>query len=236
MSGRNNMIIFEDESYIICHKRAGIPTQTADLRSMDLMHELTACLARRKPGDRNPYLGLINRLDQPVEGLVLVAKNEKAAAILNGQLRDHSIHKHYLAVVEMRQELETHCEYSLLTDYIIHDKKSNLAVAADEHDANARCAKLYWRFLGCKDSLALLEIELLTGRHHQIRFQLSHAGYPLLGDTKYGTQASRAISSRYGCTSVALCAYRLCFRHPVSGKAVEYRVEPRNPLFHILND
>lgn len=232
----NCSILYEDEAYIVCHKPAGVATQSANLRVRDLMNELTAHVSRGLPRGQQAKLHLINRLDQPVEGLVLVAKTDIAAAELNRQLQNGTMHKTYYAIVENHPDLQENGGLSHLVDYMIHDKKNNLALIAKESDADAKQAELNFCCVRKRDNLALLQIELLTGRHHQIRLQMSHAGHPLIGDTKYGTEDSRKISEAMQCRQVALCAYKLTFKHPKTKKEVCYEIVPKSEIFHILND
>lgn len=220
-------ILFEDDSVIVCHKPAGLPTQTSDIRRKDLMDML-----RHHVRNTKAELSLINRLDQPVEGIVLVAKNRAAAAKLSEQLTSHKMKKCYLALVEDNEKLDTCVGNIRLCDYILTDNKSNVSKIVDKEDKNAKYAELSYRVLGKRDGRALIHIDLLTGRHHQIRLQMANAGFPLIGDYKYG----HANNSNQMEKGVALCAYQLTFAHPVTGNITTYEITPSLPSFQIFND
>lgn len=204
-------ILLEDKDLIVCHKPAGLATQTQRLGQPDVVSELKNYL-------KNPYVAVIHRLDQPVEGVLVFAKNQKTAAALTKQVTEHTMHKKYLALVCGQPE-EKACT---LVDYLVKDAKTNLSRISTKQDKQAKEAKLtYERLAQVTPEVALLEIDLYTGRHHQIRVQLSHAGFPLLGDTKYGTSHSLQLSREKGMKAVALCAYSLEFQHPVTGKKMQ---------------
>ena len=204
-------ILLEDKDLIVCHKPAGLATQTQRLGQPDVVSELKNYL-------KNPYVAVIHRLDQPVEGVLVFSKNQKTAAALTKQVTEHTMHKKYLALVCGQPE-ENACT---LVDYLVKDVKTNLSRISTKQDKQAKEAKLtYERLAQVTPEVALLEIDLYTGRHHQIRVQLSHAGFPLLGDTKYGTSHSLQLSREKGMKAVALCAYSLEFQHPVTGKKMQ---------------
>lgn len=207
-------IVYEDDRLLVCHKPAGIATQTDRIGQPDVVSELKNYL-------RSPYVAVIHRLDQPVEGLLVFAKDKKTAAALSSQLTSHQLRKLYLAIVYGVPE--GGC--AQLTDYLLKEKGSNLSKVVDRQTPQAACAQLSYRLLEKLDEgrAALLEVELTTGRHHQIRVQLSHHGYPLLGDRKYGSQDSIAYSDRNNRSVVALCAYRLEFTHPGTKKRMSFQ-------------
>ena len=159
---------------------------------------------------------MINRLDQPVEGIVLFALNAKAAANLSKQLQDGTMRKEYLAVVRKAapRNREEAAEYCRLTDWLLKDGRTNTSRVVQAGAPGAKKAELEYRILREENGFALLDIHLLTGRHHQIRVQLSHAGMPIAGDRKYGGEQAGTAEFRFP----ALCAYRLTFRDP-SGRA-----------------
>lgn len=205
-------ILFEDKDLIVCHKPAGLATQTQRLGQPDMVSELKNYL-------KSPYVAVIHRLDQPVEGVLVFAKNQKVAAALTRQVTEHTMHKKYLALV-CGQPAETP---QTLVDYLVKDSKTNLARISTGQDQLAKQARLTYRKLSqIAPEIALLEVDLYTGRHHQIRVQLSHAGFPLLGDTKYGNSQSLQLSREKGIKVVALCAYSLEFSHPVTGEEMQF--------------
>lgn len=212
-------IIYEDNDIIVIQKPAGIAVQTAQVGRIDVVSELKNYLGK------NPYLGIIHRLDQPVEGLLVFAKNPKAAANLSAQLTKEDFCKEYLAVV-CGKPLSDNGE---LVDYLI--KEGPVARVCEE----GKRAALHYERKETKEiageEISLLKIKLETGRFHQIRVQLSHAGYPILGDAKYGSEKSRQVSAEAGVRNTALCAYRLCFKHPVQKKMLEYAITPQGEAF-----
>ena len=217
-------ILFEDNEIIVCYKPAGLAVQTKRLGQQDMETWLKNYRARKK---EKPYIGIIHRLDQPVEGAMVFAKTPKSAAGLSAQVQNRDIGKYYYAVgsrTEAAADPKTLPvgQQGSLTDYLTFDQKSNLGKVSEAKDTQAKKAVLDYQVMGEKDGLVCFDIHLHTGRHHQIRLQMMNAGYPLLGDTKYG--GSPAVQ-------LALCSYRLCFKHPVSGMGMEFRVEPKNPAF-----
>ncbi|MBQ6442162.1 MAG: RNA pseudouridine synthase [Lachnospiraceae bacterium] len=214
-------IQYEDEDLIVLHKKPGIAVQTKQTGKQDLVSLLKNYRAEK---GETPYIAPINRLDQPVEGLVLFAKNEKAAANLSGQLARGEMEKWYLAVL-MDQNLP---EKGHLRDYIKKDASTNLSKIVPEGTKGAKEALLDFRKIKTDGDLALVEIRLLTGRHHQIRAQMAFHGWPLLGDRKYG------IMQDQDALPLALCAYRLRFRHPLSGARQDYETTPKGAWFERL--
>ena len=213
----NNIeIIYEDNDIILCRKPAGIATQTKRLGQQDMESLLKNYRAKKK---EPPYIGVVHRLDQPVEGLMVFAKSQKAAAGLSKQIQQKIIGKHYYAIsVTVPVEKE-----GMLENYLITDKKMNVTSVVDEKPEGAKKAVLEYRVVDEKEGLALFDIRLHTGRQHQIRVQMSHMGCPLMGDRKYGdVMASEGL---------ALCSYRLSFQHPITGKPMDYSIKPTGEVF-----
>lgn len=198
-------IVHEDKSIIVVHKPAGVAVQTRNIREKDIESRLLSYLSL-KSGGKRPELYVVHRLDQPVEGLVVFARTKKAAAFLTEQLGDGRMTKLYHAVVEgvIPKEKDT------LVDYLLRDPKTNTSRVVDKGTAKARRSELSYRKTGDNE----LEIKLKTGRHHQIRVQLSHAGMPISGDIKYGASS--------GSAAIGLKAVSLGFIHPDTGKRVIY--------------
>ena len=216
-------VIYEDEDLIVIHKPAGLATQSSFVGQPDAVSELKSHLAR-KGGGKAPYLGVVHRLDQPVEGLLVFAKTPRAAAGLSKQLTRGTLHKTYLAAVcgtPPSQEGE-------LLDFLRKEGSVARVVTGREGQyPDAKQARLFYRVLQVPDgSLTVLEVRIETGRFHQIRAQLAHAGWPILGDQKYGTEASASLARQRGISSVALCASRLSLRHPVTQKDLSWSFEP----------
>ena len=225
-------ILYEDNSILVIRKPAGLAVQSARIGQADVVSELKSYLAKQATAGRGePYLAVIHRLDQPVEGVLVFAKEKKAAAALTRQLSAGTLNKQYYAVL---------CGYpdaseGELVDYL--RKEGSVAVAVTGKEKNfpdAKIAKLHYSVLEKLDQpmpLALADVCIETGRFHQIRVQFAHAGWPLLGDTKYGNAAVGAAMGSRSYRGVALCAYSLEFCHPVSGKKMSFRVKPQNPAF-----
>ncbi|MCM1127622.1 MAG: RluA family pseudouridine synthase [Lachnospiraceae bacterium] len=228
-------IIYEDEHIIVVHKPAGIATQTARVGQQDMVSELKNYLAgnreRREKGE--PYLGVVHRLDQPVSGLLVFAKSRKAAAGLSAQVSNKQMEKYYYAVIYGVPAKEE----ERLENYLYKDGGTNCSLVVQEDFPHAKKAVLFYRkvctmlILEKEQEVTLLEIQLLTGRHHQIRAQLSHRGMPLLGDSKYGSVPSKELSREIGCKEVALCAYKLTLKHPITQKEMTFERQPEEAIF-----
>ena len=213
-------ILFEDEHVLVVKKDAGIPVQAGKLRMMDLQGMIKNELYRRNRKGGEPYLGLIHRLDQPVEGVMVFAKTPLAAGSLSEQVTDGRMKKHYLALL-CGKPIE---DSGKLVDYLVKDGRTNTSSVADRATKDAKRSELNYKVLNRNEETTLVEVELLTGRHHQIRVQMANAGWPLYGDTKYNPQFQE--TSEY--VQTALCAYRLAFVHPKTKKVMEFRIEPDN--------
>lgn len=216
-------ILYEDNDILVCHKSAGLPTQTAKLGQPDVTTELKKYL---KDSGQATYLGLVHRLDQPVEGILVLAKTENAAKELSRQVANHEMQKYYYAIVSGIPK-----ENATLVDSLWKDNKTNLSKVVQKDNKAGKRSELSYTVEKThqaekkEEEYALLKIALKTGRHHQIRVQLSHAGYPLLGDSKYGDEKSRNISNILEIKNVALCAYRLEFMHPKTKKQMKFELE-----------
>lgn len=225
-------ILYEDADIIVCYKPSGVATQTKRLGQQDMESLLKNYrVSKGEP----PYIGVVHRLDQPVEGVMVYAKNEKAAAQLSRQVRERQIGKHYYAVginqnsQQRKSETGRRLQRDTLTDYMSWNGRTNQAYM----DEKGKKAVLEYEVLASKDNQVLFDITLHTGRHHQIRLQLAHHGYPIAGDKKYGS----LVQQERG-TYLALCSYRLQFTHPVTKKEMDFSIQPRNPsildLYHYV--
>ena len=226
---KQNRILYEDKDIIVCHKPAGIATQTARVGQADMVSELTNYLKSVDANLKKPlYVGVIHRLDQPVEGILVFAKNKAAAANLSGQASGDAMKKEYLAIVCG----ENFPQAGELEDYLLKDGKTNTSRIVPPEIKGAKEARLSYEIL--KEGpygTALARIRLYTGRHHQIRVQMADAGMPLLGDRKYAGEAAAALSLRLGVREIALCAYQLEFTHPKTGKRMQFEIEPEGMAF-----
>ena len=247
-------ILYEDNDILVCYKPAGIATQTGGFAKMDVVSELKNYLA--KEGKKEPYLGLIQRLDQPVEGVLVFGKNSKATAVLNQQIADKTMKKQYLATVFLEdrsdsdnsfwkeKELHPVGEQITLTDYLQKDSKTNLSkvVSANNKEAVKAAKKAELTYTITKKEkidqgyILYVKIDLHTGRHHQIRVQLSHAGMPLLGDLKYGTDLLKQVSQKLCVPDVALCAQTIQFRHPSSKKPLAFTIKPQKTILQNVTE
>ena len=233
-------IVYEDEAVLVIRKPAGLATESAGIGQKDVVSELKNYVAKKNPG-KMPYLGVVHRLDQPVEGLLVFAKTKKAAENLTAQLGKGTLKKEYLAVVCGKVPENT----GRLVDYLAKEK--GMAVVRDTADAQAKKdadvqaekaadpqakkAVLTYTKKAETEELTLLAVQIETGRFHQIRAQLSHAGFPILGDEKYGSEESKELSREKKIRFTALCAASLSFRHPVTGKTMAFTQTPQNPAF-----
>lgn len=228
-------IIYEDGEILVIRKTAGLATQSGAVGQTDAVSELKGYLARQAKGTGGkgagePYLGVVHRLDQPVEGLLVFAKTPKSAAALTKQLGKGTLNKKYLALVSGKP-----CpEEGTLVDYLRKDGgRAEVVTGKESKYPDAKQAKLSYRTLPESDehkklpAHSVLEIEIETGRFHQIRAQLSHAGWPIAGDRKYGNVSSDALARELGIGPVALCACELECRHPATGKQMSWSCKPK---------
>ena len=234
-------ILYEDRDVLVIYKPAGLAVQTAAVGQADVVSELKNHIAAS--GVRPPYLGIVHRLDQPVEGLLVFAKNKKAAAALTGQLSGQEagdgLHKEYYAVIygnpsRREGELVNDMYRDAGKAVIAEDRGKNIHSGKDEH--SPKRAVLQYKILRTVQApsgqdISLADIRIETGRFHQIRAQMAYAGMPILGDRKYGDEAAADCSRRLGVRETALCAYSLSFVHPATGKRRDFRVAPRSRAF-----
>ncbi len=195
-----NNILYEDNHIIVVDKKINIPVQEDESKDLDLLTIIKQYLKDKykKPG--NVYLGLVHRLDRPVGGVMVFAKTSKAAARLSEQVRTHKISKKYYAVVEGNLAKE-----GTLKDYLLKDRNHNIVKV----DSRGKEAELSYKLIGSKQNLNLVDIDLKTGRSHQIRVQFASRNNPLYGDQKYNRQA-------YVGEQIALYAYSLSLYHPIT--------------------
>ena len=243
-------ILYEDQDLLVAVKPAGVDSEAAGGLAPDMVNLVRSYLAA-KPGRTEkgaPYVGLIQRLDRPVSGLMVLAKNRETAGKLSKALQQKQIRKTYRALLAGKPEQES----GLLEDWLLKEPRGNRSRTAKAGEAGAKMAELKYRLLGTAEkegkTVSEVEIELLTGRHHQIRVQFSSRGLPLLGDRKYGPGESAAVGTGAGFGEndaagtggkeeikgreirayggLCLCACRLAFRHPTTNKLMEFSVEP----------
>ena len=204
-------VLYEDNHLIIVNKSVSEIVQGDKTGDTPLCDTLKAWLKEKyaKPG--NVFVGVPHRLDRPVSGVVVFAKTSKALARLNEMFRNGEVHKTYWAVVQQPPEREA----AEITHYLVRNEKLNKSVAYDMPRTGAKEAVLAYRTLCRSDNYTLLEVELKTGRHHQIRCQLAHIGAPIKGDLKYGARRSNPDGG------ISLHARQVSFIHPVSRQPIE---------------
>lgn len=218
-----SVIQYEDDAIIVIHKPSGIATETARIGQADVVSELKNYLKAKGKGT---YLGTVHRLDQPVEGLLVFAKTQEAARALTKQLENGSLKKSYTALIpKLENENATQGD---LEDYLLKDGRTNLSKVVGANTQGAKKARLSWKLLRNIEaenvSFSLVEVEIFTGRHHQIRVQMSHAGMPLLGDVKYGNEHSKELSDKLGIRQTALLANHVALIHPVTKKPMQFEI------------
>lgn len=210
-------IVFEDEDILVINKPSGIATQSSKIGEKDIESE---CRKYRKQKGEKPEIYIVHRLDQPVSGLLLLAKTKDAAAVLSKDMQRFGFVKEYKA--QILKPDSGYKKEDRLENYLIKDSKTNSSRVASETENGAKKAILTYETISEDSETAQVLIRLETGRHHQIRVQFSNAGMPLLGDLKYGNQASREISQKLGIKFVCLNACRLTFKHPTNHKELVF--------------
>lgn len=220
-------ILFEDNHLLILNKRAGDIVQGDISGTEPLLEKAKAYIKEKynKPGA--VFLGLPHRLDQPVSGAVIFARTSKSLARLNKMLHDREIVKIYWAVVKNRPPQDE----ALLSHFMSRNREKNKSYAFESPRKDAQKAELKYKLIASGDNYHLLEVELLTGRHHQIRSQLSVIGCPIKGDLKYGAPRPNADAS------IHLHARKLSFIHPVSGENLSIIAPaPADPLWKFFEN
>ena len=204
-------VVYEDNHIIIVNKKAGEIVQGDKTGDKPLSEMVKEYLKKKydKPG--NVFCGVVHRIDRPVSGLVIFAKTSKALERLNRMLREGKIQKTYHALVEGHPGKEE----DTLENWLVSDGRINKTFISDANNKSAKIARLKYRTIEKFDRYTLLEIDLMTGRKHQIRAQLSAMGNPIKGDLKYGAKRSNKNGG------ISLQAHRINFIHPVSKKEID---------------
>jgi len=224
-STKDNLeVLFEDNHLIIINKRVGDIVQGDKTGDKPLSEVVKEFLAEKygKPG--KVFLGVVHRLDRPTSGVVLFAKTSKALERMNRMFREKQVEKTYWALVEGHPENQA----STLEHYLKKNPKNNKATAFPKPGKDTKRAVLHYRSLVDLDRFSLLQIQLETGRHHQIRCQLSVTGHPIKGDLKYGSRRSNPNGG------IHLHARRITFIHPVTKEPLSAEASlPKDPLWEI---
>ena len=213
-------IVYEDDNILLLDKKPGVLCHSAGVWDYNtLIANVQAYMAQKgewKPKEENSFApALCNRIDRNTGGIVIAAKNAEALRILNEKIKDREIEKYYLCAVQGKPRPAA----GRLENFLFKDEKKNQVYVKDRPEPGARTAITEYRLLCSKGALSLVECHLLTGRTHQIRAQMSHAGWPLLGDGKYG---SERFNKGYGEKGQALYSYRLRFAFPTDAGALNY--------------
>ena len=214
-------ILYEDNHIIVCYKPRGILSQADNTSSLDMLTLLKEYIKEKynKPG--SVFLGLVHRLDRNTDGVMVFARTSKAAKRLSEGIKNNNFHKKYLAVVEgMIEGSRT------LTDMLYYDENKKKSFIIKKKDSKE--AILTYNFVDYVNGKTLLDISLKTGRHHQIRCQLSNIGHPIVGDVKYGSTI--AVGDKY-----ALTAYSLSFIHPTKKEEMVFKYIPDDSFYKEFN-
>ena len=213
-------IVYEDENILLADKKPGVLCHSAGVWDYNtLIANIQAYLAQKgewRPREENSFApALCNRIDRNTGGIVIAAKNAEALRILNDKIRDREIEKYYLCAVQGRPRPPE----GRLENYLFKDAQKNQVFVKAKPEPGAKTAVTEYKLLRSKGPLSLVECRLLTGRTHQIRVQMAHAGWPLLGDGKYGRER---FNKNYDEKGQALYSYKLRFDFPTDAGILEY--------------
>ncbi|MFI3200908.1 MAG: RluA family pseudouridine synthase [Eubacteriales bacterium] len=215
-----SIVVYEDDYLMVVHKSAGMATQTKRIGELDLVSDIRNYL-------QGGYVGLLNRLDQQVEGLVFFGKTSQVTHELSVQMQRGEIGKRYQALVVGEVRLR-----ATLVHNLCKEKQGNLSRVVEKGVRNSKRACLHYEPIrhyienSTQEKITLVAIQLETGRHHQIRVQLAHEKMPIIGDYKYGDDLSKGIGREVNIEGLALCAVALSFVHPIYKKKIELEVTP----------
>lgn len=221
-------VIWEDAEVIVVYKPAGAESQSSRSFSADMVSEIKRHIHSSSPAKGEPYVGVIHRLDKPVSGLMVYAKTKKAAAELSRQVSGNDMTKKYKVVLcgKVVDKVDH------FVDYLLKDGKTNTSRIVDKGITGAKRAELQFRSLQTTETkeygwLTLAEVELVTGRHHQIRVQMAGRGWPVWGDHKYNP----AFRGGNGKMLIGLASCELVFLHPQTPKKMTFKRNPRGGSF-----
>lgn len=214
----NNLnVLYEDNHIIVVEKQPNVLCQSDYTKDLDLLTIVKDYIKEKyqKPG--NVYIGLVHRLDRPVGGLMVFARTSKAASRLSMIIQDHEMTKEYLLVCHGNLD-----DFGIMEDYI--EKKDTKSIITTKE--KGKYSKLEYKVLERKNNLNLVKVNLITGRHHQIRLQFASRNNPLYGDQLYGMQDKKQI---------ALFAYHLRFKHPVKDEIMDFKMQPKTGIWSEFN-
>ena len=209
-------VVYEDNHVIVVVKPQNIPTQEDESKDKDLLTMVKEYIKEKENKPGNVFVGLVHRLDRPTGGVMVFAKTSKAASRLSAQITEGELKKRYLAVVlgkpkEKRRKL---------VNYLQKNARTNTVQVVPELTTGAKRAELEYNLLDANDKVSLVEVDLYTGRSHQIRVQMKHIGCPVYGDVKYGGDK---LAKGH---NLALWAYELKFVHPTTKENMTFKVYP----------
>ena len=211
-------VIFEDNHLLVVEKPVNILSQGDDTNDKDMVNLLKDYIKVKynKPG--NVFIGLVHRLDRPVGGIMVFAKTSKAASRLSEQVRNKSFKKTYRAVLNgnMRKDSDT------LKDYLYKNKKTNMVSVVNKNHKDAKDAELSYETIAKNEKFSMVQVDLKTGRPHQIRVQFSSRKHPLFGDQRYGQDVNKKGDQ------IALWSYKIEITHPTTKEKMEFICEPPN--------
>ena len=218
----NLKVLYEDNHIIVVVKPAGIPVQADKSGDKDMLTIVKEYIKEKynKPG--NVYLGLVHRLDRMVGGVMVFARTSKAASRISEYIRQKTVKKKYLAIVNGKLNVSN--EKIMLKNYIYKDERNNMSKIVSKDKKNAKEAILEYQVLKNIQykgkEYSLVDVDLHTGRHHQIRLQFANIGNPLFGDMKYGIDVNKKGNN------IALFSYYLSFYHPTKDEYLEFEFKP----------
>lgn len=207
-------IIYEDNHLLVVEKPVSIPVQEDKSKDIDMIRLLKDYRIKNENKSGDAYIGLVHRLDRPVGGIMVFAKTSKAASRLSEEIRNNTFHKTYLAVIKgiLKNKEDT------LNDYLIKNEKENKSYVTSKDKGKA--SSLKYKVISEKDNLSLVEINLITGRSHQIRVQFSSRNHPLVGDSKYGNNPNNI--------DIALFAQSITLVHPITKETLTFTLKVPN--------
>lgn len=203
-------ILYEDNHLLVVEKPINMPVQKDASQDEDVLCWCKQYIKEKYRKTGEVYLGMVHRLDRPVGGVMVFARTSKAAARLSEQFRSHKAKKRYVAIVDGKPRAQ-----DTLTDWLIKDEKTHSSLVVEEGTAGAKNARLSYKTLARAEDHSLLDVELYTGRPHQIRVQLSHAGFAIVGDQRYHPKAQVG-------TQIRLWAYALTLMHPTLNEPMTF--------------